>query len=70
MPFNKISTCKVGKEYICPVCGRRFIIPYSTRKGGGSTSSWTYQYRDGNRKIYLCRYNCYRAAIRNRKAAI
>ena len=60
----------LGKEHTCPVCGRKFLVPYSPREGGGS--KWVYQFRKGNKKIYVCRYNCYRQANGNgkRKAAI
>lgn len=49
----------LGKDYICPVCGKTFSVPFQT-KGGGRTK-WTYARRKKNgRKEYLCTYSCTR----------
>ena len=48
----------VGKDHICPICGKKFLVPYSPRPGGGS--KWVYKYRAGNRNLYACSYSCYR----------
>lgn len=51
-----MSYATVSKEYKCPVCGRRFFVPYSTRLGG--ENEWAFKIRVGNKIIYLCRYSC------------
>lgn len=42
----------------CPCCGSVFYVPYQSR-GGGKTN-WIYSVREGNKRIKLCSYHCYR----------
>lgn len=64
-----LNRCRIGKEHVCPICGRTFTVPYTTRKYQGGHSQWVYQYREGNKKIYLCRYDCYIEATKERKGS-
>lgn len=49
----------VSKTYICPVCGRLFLVPFQT-KGGGHTE-WVYVLWNRRKKKYLCSYRCFSA---------
>lgn len=46
----------ISKKYICPQCGRQFLVPFQTR-GGGKTQ-WAYCVRKKRKKTFLCSYKC------------
>lgn len=47
----------VSKTYICPRCGKEFLVPFQTRGGGKTT--WVYQRHCKRKKIYYCSYHCF-----------
>lgn len=48
----------VSKTYICPHCGKLFMVPYQS-KGGGKTQ-WVYRRKQDKRQTYYCSYHCLR----------
>jgi len=47
----------ISKSYICPQCGKLFLVPYQS-KGGGRTQ-WVYRIRHAGVTSYFCSYHCY-----------
>lgn len=59
----------ISKEYVCPQCGRRFLVPYQTR-GGGKTQ-WVFKLRgEARRTQYFCSYHCYAEALERRRESM
>lgn len=50
----------ISKSYICPQCGKSFLVPYQS-KGGGKTE-WAYSRHNKKKKQYFCSYSCIRQA--------
>ena len=57
----------VSKTYICPVCGKVFLVPFQS-KGGGHTQ-WVFRKRVKNRFVYMCSYSCFNVSIEMRREA-